>query len=398
MKAAGSGTRIALLPAQAGPAITLFLLAPVAPAIADYFGPAGTDAAQKIVTFPFLGLVLGSLLSGSAIRTFGLKPMILIASLAFIACGAIGLFARDLPLLLIGGTLLGLGAALMTSSMSGVTSMLYDGPERAKLVSHQSAAGNLIAAVLGLMSATLAGHLGWRTPFGAFALFGLSMFALCLAYIPAGPRDTQTRSGKFIPVFMRIWPVCLAGSVMYAIATNQSTNLPFLLAQHGITSAALRALVTITTSLAAMIGAFAYGAVQGQLDNLKLDDRKMIAIAGIVGSMGWFLFANWHDGVALAMVGAALLGFCIGILMPILFTTTMRRVDSADSGAAIGLLTACIFLGSFTSPILFTPLRQNAGLSGMMIWVGSITLAVALIAFLCVHLPAPSPSEPGGNE
>jgi MFS family permease len=390
MKAAGSGARIALLPAQAGPAITLFLLAPVAPAIADYFGPAGTDAAQKIVTFPFLGLVLGSLLSGSAIRAFGLKPLILIASLTFVVCGLIGLFARDLPLLLVGGTLLGLGAALMTSSMSGVTSMLYEGPERTQLVSHQSAAGNLIAAVLGLLSATLAGHFGWRTPFGAFALFGLIMFTLCLAYIPTGPRGPNTQSGKFISVFTRIWPVCLAGSVIYAIATNQSTNLPFLLAQHGITSAAVRALVTITTSLTAMLGAFFYGAVQGRGDSLKLDDRKMLAIAGIVGAMGWFLFANWHDGVALAMAGAALLGICIGILMPILFTTSMRRVDSADSGAAIGLLTACIFLGSFTSPILFTPLRERAGLSGMMVWVGVITLVVALIAFVWTRSPTPS--------
>jgi MFS family permease len=387
MKTVGPATRLALLPAQAGPAITLFLLAPVAPAIADYFGSGGTDAAQKIVTFPFLGLVLGSLLCGNAIRQFGLKPLVLIASLAFMACGVIGLCARDLPLLLFGGTLLGLGAAFMTSSMSGVTSLFYDGQERARLVSHQSAAGNLIAAVLGLMSATLAGHFGWRTPFGAFGLFGFAMLALCLAFIPATPRDTQTPSGKVIPVFMRIWPVCLAGCVIYAIATNQSTNLPFLLAQNGIASAALRSLVTITTSLAAMVGAFSYGAVQGRLDHLKLDDRKMIAVAGIVGATGWFLFAYWQGGLMPALVGAALLGICIGILMPILFTTSMRRVDGADSGAAIGLLTACIFLGSFVSPILFTPLRELAGLSGMMIWVGTITLVVALIAFLWARSP-----------
>ena len=382
----GQGTRAALLPAQAGPAITLLLLAPVAPAIADYFGSGGTAAAQKIVTFPFLGLVIGSLLSGSAIRLVGLKPLIVIASLAFLVCGVIGLLAKDLPLLLAGGTLLGLGAAWMTSSLSGVTSALYEGQARARLVSHQSACGNLIAAVLGLLSAILAGRFGWRTPFGAFSLFGLVMLALCLAFIPHAPRETQASSGKFIPVLARIWPICLAGSAIYAIATNQSTNLPFLLAQHGITSAALRSIVTITTSMAGMLGAVSYGAVQG-----RLDDRKMLAIAGVIGALGWIVFANWQAGLALAMVGAALLGICIGILMPILFTSSMRAVARSDSGAAIGLLTACIFLGSFLSPILFTPLREFAGLSGMMTWVSAITLLVTLIAFLWARPAAVAP-------
>jgi len=393
MTSAQWGTRAALLPAQAGPAITLLLLAPVAPTIAEYFGSGGTVAAQQIVTFPFLGLVIGSLFSGSAIRVVGLKRLSIIASLAFLVCGAIGLVAQYLPLLLFGGTLLGLGAAWMTSSLSGVTSTLYEGQARARLVSYQSASGNLIAAILGLLSATLASSFGWRTPFGAFGLFGMVMLLLCVTFIPPAPPATQTRSGKFIPVLARIWPICLAGSAIYAIATNQSTNLPFLLAQHGIVSAALRSLVTITTSLAGMLGSFGYGAVQGRFDHHKLDDRKMIALAGVIGSLGWFLFANWHAGLGLAMVGAGLLGICIGILMPILFTKTMRAVDSADSGPAIGLLTACIFLGSFASPILFTPLRELAGLSGMMIWVGAMTLVVALIAFLWKQPPSPSPAE-----
>jgi len=377
MPSVGSGTRAALLPAQAGPAITLLLLAPIAPAIADYFGSDGTSAAQKIVTFPFLGLVIGSLLSGSAIRLIGLKPLILISSLAFVACGIIGLIAKDLSVLLLGATLLGLGAAWMTSALSGVTSALYDGHERARLVSYQSAAGNMIAAGLGLFSALLAGRYGWRTPFAAFCLFGLVMLVLGIFFIPKASREARALSSKLIPVFTRIWPICLAGASIYAIATNQSTNLPFLLASHGITSAALRSLVTITTSLAGMLGSFGYGAAQG-----RIDDRKMIILAGIVGSMGWFLFASWHDGLILAMAAAAMLGVCIGILMPILFTSAMRAISSADSGSAIGLLTACVFLGSFASPMLFTPLREFAGLSDMMAWVGAITLALTLIASL----------------
>lgn len=371
----GSWIRISLLPAQAGPAITLLLLAPVAPAIADHFGAGGTDAAQKIITFPFLGLVIGSLLSGAAIRMTGLKPLILIASLAFVLSGIIGLLADDLPLLLVGGTLLGLGAAWMTSALSGVTSTLYEDDARARLVSHQSASGNLIAACLGLLSAALASRLGWRTPFGAFALFGLAIALLASSFIPAIPRDKQARGIGFIAVLKRIWPVCLAGSTVYAIATNQSTNLPFLLAAHGIDSAALRSLVTITTSMSGMAGAFGYGQFQA-----RIADRWMILISTALGSSGWFLFAGWHGGLALAMVGAGLIGLCIGMLMPMLFMFSMRAVDSGASGAAIGLLTAFIFLGSFVSPVLFTPVRQIAGLSGMMVWVGASTILAGLCA------------------
>jgi predicted MFS family arabinose efflux permease len=389
MSAAGAGTRAALLPAQAGPTITLILLAPVAPAIADYFGPEGTSAAQQVVTFPFLGLMLGSLLSGPAIRLVGLKQLALAASVAFIVSGAIGIVAGGLPLLLFGGIVLGLGAGWLTSALSGITSVLLDGDERARLVGLQSALGNLIGAALGLFTAMLAGGLGWRTPFGAFLFFGVATFLLAILFIPRMSRAGSAVNDRLMPVLARTWPVCLAGCAVFAIAANQSTNLPFLLAQNGITSTALRALVTITTSTAAMFGSLGYAAAQG-----KLNDRGMVVVAGTAGALGWLIFAYWVGGLSVAIFAAALIGIGIGIVMPILFTNSMRAVANEASGAAVGLLSASVFFGSFISAALFAPLRVWAGLSGMMLWVAVATVAIAAIAFVWPRAAVPQNSEP----
>lgn len=384
MNAPGAGTRVALLPAQVGPTIILILLAPIAPAIADFFGPDGTGAAQQVVTFPFLGLMCGSLLSGLAIRFLGLNRLALIASAAFILSGAIGLFAAALPFLLFGATLLGLGGAWMTSALSGVTSTLFEGAERARLVALQSAVGNLIAAGLGLAADGLAGSLGWRTPFGAFMVFGVAMLLLTLSFIPTLTRDAPTTSGRILPVLARTWPVCLCGCVVFAIATNQSTNLPFLLAEKGMTNVALRTLVTISTSIAGIFGSLAYAAVQG-----RLHDRAMIVVAGAAGALGWLLFAHWSSGLVPALVGAGIIGLGMGITTPMLFTSSMRAVPIEASGAAVGLLTAAVFLGSFISAPLFAPLRVWAGLSGMMTWVATATVGVALLAFVWPRSPMP---------
>jgi predicted MFS family arabinose efflux permease len=389
MSKTGRGARAALLPAQAGPTITLLLLAPVAPAIADYFGPQGLEAAQHVVTFPFLGLMFGSLLSGPAIRLVGLKSLALIAAAAFIVAGMIGMTAKGLPLLLVGGTILGLGAAWLTSALSGATSVLFDGAERARLVGLQSAVGNLIGAGLGMFAAVLAGSLGWRTPFGAYAAFGAAMLVLALGFLPALPRGMATTSDRLLPVVGRTWAICLAGAAIYAVAANQSTNLPFLLSEKGITNPALRAVVTITTSVTAMLGSLGFAAMQG-----RMSERGMIAIAGMAGAAAWFLFAIWTGGLAVAMVGGGLIGIAIGIVMPILFTASMRAVTSEASGAAVGLLSASVFLGSFASPTLFAPLRAWAGLSGMMTWVGVTSLAIALVG---IAWPRSAPSAGTGE-
>jgi hypothetical protein len=63
-------TTAALLTAQVGQSLTFVMLPPVLPQIARYFGGGarGELIAQQMSVFPFLGLMVGALLSGPARR------------------------------------------------------------------------------------------------------------------------------------------------------------------------------------------------------------------------------------------------------------------------------------------------------------------------------------------
>jgi predicted MFS family arabinose efflux permease len=375
MTSVNRGTRMAILPAQAGPALVLELLAPVVPGIATHFGPDGTAAAQQVVTFPFLGLMIGSILSGVAIRVLGLRLLLQLSFFAWIVTGLIGLLAPNLPLLLVGSILMGLSTALFTSGLAAVTSILFDDAERARMVGLQSGVAHVVGITMTVLSAALAVHYGWRMPYLAIMTFGAVMLTLTTCYIGTLPRLTAKDRLPAWTILSRIWPHCLAGMTVFLIATNLSTQIPFLLAQHGMESASMRSLVTIATPTAGILGAFIFNRSIG-----KAYSQVLIVGAGISCALGWLIFWQWRGGLPLAICGTSLIGLGIGIFTPTIFSRLMKAVPGESTGMAMGLLNIAIFTGCFLNPLFSVPLRNAAGQSGMMIWVAAATLAAALIA------------------
>ncbi|MDB5685345.1 MAG: major facilitator superfamily 1 [Sphingomonas bacterium] len=353
------------------------LIAPVVPLIAEHFRPAGQGelAAQLVAVFPFLGLLLGGLASGWSIPHAGLRPFILIAAGAYATSGVIGLFAPTLTTLLIGCGLLGFGAAFLMSGLSAMTSIVFDGAERGRIVGLQSAIGNLFNVALGIGTAFLAERLGWRTPFGVFLAFGAVMLLLSARAIPKVARSDAGGVATMGWVLRRTWPICLAGGAIFLLAATQSTQLPFLLANNGVTSAGMRAVVATFTTGAAMLGSLVFSAVQG-----KVGERVLILIAAILSALGWAIFGIWSGGLAVAFLASALLGAGLGLLLPILFSGAMRAAPGEASGQAVGLLNTAIFLGSFLNPVLTAPLAQLAGRPGLMLLLAALSLAVGAVA------------------
>jgi MFS family permease len=380
MNAASRGARIALLPAQTGPTLILVLLAPVVPGIATYFGADGVRAAQQVVTFPFLGLMIGSLLCGPVIRYFGLRRLLLLSFTGWLVSGVIGLVATGLTALLVGSSILGLCAAFFTSSLIAITAIQFEGAARARMVGMQAAVGHVLGVGLAIVAAAAAAHFGWRTPFYAFIAFAATMLFLIWQFIPAVPPALEEGRLPLTAILARIWPLCLAGTTIFVLTTNESTHLPFLLVEHGLDTAALRALVTSSTPSAGFFGAMAFSAAQG-----RVSERIMILIGGLCYSGGWLTFWLWQGGLPQAMMAAGLIGLGMGIVMPTIFTRLLRSVPSEAIGAAMGLLNTAIFLGSFSNPIITAPLRAAAGLSGMMFWVSMITLGLTLFITLGLH-------------
>jgi len=370
------GLSATLLPAQAGQALTLSLLTPVLPAVAIFFGGGveGESIAQWLAVSPFLGLTIGGLGSGLAIGAAGLRLTVCIAAFGYALSGLIGLVASAKVLLLGGGFLLGASAALLTSGLSAVTAIVYQEPARRRFVAMQSATANILGVILALGGAAAAGRFGWRTPFSIYLLFGGVMLAATVACVRRAPRRSAIRGGT-VRLVRRGWPIFLAGGATFLLATTQSTQLPFLLEQNGLTSATLRAIVVVCTLGAAVLGSLVYGITQA-----RIPQPLIILFAGLAASSAWLMFGMWSHGLVLACIAAALLGLALGILVPVLYGGAMQVAPGEASGQAIGLLNAAVFLGSFANPLIAGPLRTVAGLSGMMFVLAALSLLVVLIA------------------
>lgn len=380
------GILAAVLPAHTGQGLTTAMIAPVIPAIAAYFGggKGGDFSAQLVAVVPFAGIIIGGLISGWAIKAAGLRTYVLIAATLFGLGGIIGLVAPTLPIVLAGCVALGFGAIFVLSGLSALTSIVYDGSERAKVVGMQAGLAGFTNIILSLVGAFLAERLGWRVPFAFFLAFGAIMFLLTVLFIPGIAKNPSEAPVAMGPLFRRIWPVLLAGGTCFMMLVAQSTQLPFLLAENGIESSGMRGVVLTMVHAFSVVGSISYGFLESRLRRPLL-----ILMLGIVGVSGWAGLGLWSGGLAFAMFASALVGICQGILVPMLFAAAMRSAPGEASGPAIGLLNVAICVGAISNPVLTAPIMEVTGRSGLMFVLAGVSALIAVVA-LFWRRPAPA--------
>ena len=383
-----TGMRVVLVPAQAGQSMVFALLAPIVPAIALFLGggEAGVAQAQLVVVFPFLGLTLGSLAAGLLIRAVGVRWVGVMAAALYVVGAVLCIGAPAKLVLLAGAGLLGLGASWLTTALSSATAIALDEPQRGATVGLQAAVASLFSIVFGLISAALADRIGWRAPFGMFALFGLAMLVLASLFLKVEERaDVPGEVGQKADLG-RVWPVCLAGAGVFLIATTLSTQLPFLLEQNGVGSMGQRGIVMACTTLSAAVASFAFAGGQA-----RFGARVWTLAGGAIAAGGWLAFAFWTGGMPLALVAAGLVGLGLGTALPMLYSAALRVVPPQASGQSVGLLNASIFVASFCNPWLATPLRAAWGLPGLM---AILAIACLVLGLAAAWLVGAAPSKP----
>jgi MFS family permease len=79
---------------------------------------------------------------------------------------------------------------------------------------------------------------------------------------------------------------------------------------------------------------------------------------------------------------AGLVGIGSGFNTPLMTTAVMSAVPLSASANAVGLAMGSLFLGQFLHPPALTPLRAAFGLHGAFLWMGGLSLVVAVLAVL----------------
>jgi predicted MFS family arabinose efflux permease len=368
----------ALLAASCLPILGSVILAPVLPQIAAEFrGAAGVAAlAPMVLTAPALMISLTAPIAGRIMDRHGRVRALLIGLIVFAALGTAPLVLDSLGLIVISRVGLGIAEAFVMTGCTVLLGDFYTGFRRDRMLSLQTVVTILSSTVFFALGGSLGTH-GWRTPLW-LCLSSLLVAVALMAAIGA-PRNhdllaRDSAAGQRIrgerPRLGLPLAVSLAGGfIFYSLVVE----LPFLLNEQGVQSAAVLGAASALTSLSAAFGAASFPRLsQG-------GTRWLLPSTFFAGGAGLLVVAV-AGGVAGVIAGACLTAYAMGLLLPTLLTWVQVGLHYSVRGRVTGLWVGTFFFGQFGGPLLLlVTARAVNGLGNALGALGLVSLSVALL-------------------
>jgi MFS transporter, DHA1 family, multidrug resistance protein len=161
--------------------IEVDLYAPAFPQLRQFFGTT-EEMIQWTLSINFIGFFISSLFVGPLADSYGRRPVLLTGCLLFITGSLVCFLAPNLPILLAGRLLQGLGVSAPTTLALTVIGDLFEGDQQVKLFSILNSLVTLTMAAAPLMGAFLSERYGWRANF-ALILGGALASSLLVAFL-----------------------------------------------------------------------------------------------------------------------------------------------------------------------------------------------------------------------
>lgn len=345
------------------------LHAPAFPFIRQYFGTT-EELVQWTLSLNFLGYFGSSLLVGSLSESLGRRPVILGGSAVFILGSLVCMTAVNMPMLLAGRLLQGLGVSAPTTLAIAVVGDLYPGHQQMRITSIMNSVTTLTMAAAPMAGAWLTLRFGWRSNFLLIFSGALLATLLTLLLVPESldrtrrrPFRVRTLLGDY-GVLLRSRSFLGAGFGLSLLVTPYFifiATIPFLFQET------LRVPVgTYVLLQGAVVGLFAVLSLAVPLLVGRVDHRRMMA---------WSLAVALGAGMLLALQGllrpdsapwiTALMCFeTVGIVWPmsathaLVFSAHPGMKGSASallSGSRMAVMAGCIALNARIYDDTFRP-------------------------------------------
>lgn len=333
-------------------------------------------AAGSLVTFNFVGVLLGPLLAGELGDRIGRKPVALAAMAGYMAAAVLAAFAGNYGILAASILLMGTAYSILESSITGLVS---DGnPGFDGMVLNFSQAFFSVGAVIGplLTLWVLGTPLGWRGMMGVMtALFGALLLLFAGLPVPAGQAVSRPHPpGKASLNLVRnsfFLLLCL-GMFLYvgvegAAAYWMDTYFITILTQPQLGKVAL-ALFWGGTLAGRLLG--------GRFDryaNAWLTGGLALSVVSFTAAV--FIHDPWVNVALFALAG---LGF--STVWPNLVAKAVTRYPQSR-GAAIGLMMATSGVGGMVIPLIMGSIGDSHGMAAAL-W--TLPLISAALLALCL--------------
>lgn len=374
----GSGLTVFVLLLSSLTVMANATISPSLPGLSRYFSdtPGIETLAGLVVSLPSLAIVLTAAGFGWAADRFDRSRLLTLALMAYALGGASGLFAQNMPQILAGRLILGVGVAGTLTIATQIATDHWQGPARARFMGRQGATTSMMAIVSLLIGGALA-EFSWRGP---FAIYGLALpLAVWLWFVMPKSRlgitasmDRATAERKPFP-----WKImAMTGGVLFTVMTFIfliATRLPFLLNEIGETSPAVIGVTMAMMTVAGFPTGLFYGRIRARFG------PPQIAIAALLLMAAGYLFVSFAYSAPMVGFGILVTGTGLGAIIPNQTVWLMAYVPEDARGRASGLMTTLLFAGQFASPFVSAALLAHTDLHGLFFWFALGALLVATL-------------------
>lgn len=335
---------------------------------------------RMVLTLPAIFVAMSAPVAGILADRYGRKKLSVISMLLYGLSGMSGLLADNLAVLLAGRAVLGLAIGGIMTVGTTLAGDYFTGSERESYLGLQQAFTQF-GGVAFVITGGLLADIHWRVPFAIYAAAFLILPAVLL-FLAEPDRKKPSLAGAVKSAVPANWPqvllLGLSAFVVNVLFYTVPSQLPFFLRHLEISSASATGYAIGIFNLAGALAAISFGLL-----------RSRFAVSGILAAgLGFmacgFLLLAQANGMVSVLVALCVMGTGLGAVMPSIMSLTINIAPPALRGRIAGIVTASMFLGHFTSPLLSQPWIGWFGFAALYRDISIVFAAMAVLTIATI--------------
>lgn len=356
--------------------LSIDLLLPALPSIADEFGSSASEVQLSISLF-LLGFAIGQLINGPLYDHFKRKLVLISCLSIYLLCSLLCTLIESTEWLIVLRFVQGFGGAACAVIGRAILQDSY--PQRvARIMSFTMLFATIVSALAPIVGSAIVNQFGWSAVFMLMSLYSLLTLSSVIIFVEDNKQYQSKSALSFKRILKHYWQLLcapktllpmLCGGFIFAGLFNIFTAMPFLLTQHYFLNNQQLSYVLSASVLMMMLGSLINGLVLKRFDIDFLIPRALVVSSLASCSV---LVCSIFDA-----------GGLWGVILPLLFYTLV--VGSIGANTMVAVMRSAPSLTGTASAIAGASRFVFGSLCGVILSMfdNASPLAMAVLLFCC---------------
>ncbi|OJG80996.1 hypothetical protein RV10_GL003995 [Enterococcus pallens] len=333
--------------------MAIMIVSTVLANIAQSFPTASLTAIQMVMTFGMVASFPATLVAGILGNKLNKKYIVLVALALMLVGGLLPAFLHDkLGYIYASSLLIGAGQGTLMTTISNISTELFEGDERSQMYGMQTAFQNGGSVVMMLVAGMLA-RVRWTQAYLAFGIILITIIIVTL-WLPAEQVTPKKEAGggKYAPKAKVPGSVYFIGVLICLFCIGYSTfslNASLYIASMGLGDPSTVALAMSLSTGAGVVGGFAFPKI------FKVLNRYVLTLACIVTAVGYLLLVLFPS-IAIVFLAAITAGIGFSLSIPLGIQAISETATPEQMSSSMGSYMAFTSVGAAASPLIINAL------------------------------------------